>query len=194
MEAYLTDIGNIRADYKIDSKGRLTYPFAKADQGKVYIMIKAAPEPEERCLTCMSEAQFAAYYAKLRKVGTADAAYKIVRQILASVDTVVIDSTGKILINKALRGYAGITERTILMDTPDGTEIWSAERFEAKRERDLSDEAAFKAFESHMIENRADQNDIESLRKQIEYVKLQGELREARNRLERLNTGAGQNE
>ena len=178
-----------RFQYKADPKGRVVYPCSTEEKKTLYILIAPAAAIPDRYLICMTPEQFAEYYRKLRVIKQGDDGYRLARIILSSVDTVATDSAGKILINKYLRDYAGITEQVTMLPTENGLEIWASDRFEAAEQAVLTDAAAKNSFNTIMYSEASDAATMEALTKQRDYINLQVELREAQNRLRELNRG-----
>ena len=149
--------------YKLDGKMRVVNPAydEASDEQSVYLLISAKQQVCDRCVLCMNTEQFRTHYKKLTKVPKGTPGYELVKHILASVTKVKTDKTGKILIPRHLKEYAGINESVTFRATDECWEMWSSERLEQKRIRDLSDAEAYRDFARYMNEGCGDYNNAD---------------------------------
>ena len=175
-------------NYKLDGKGRITIPMK--DEECVYLLIGVDQKEENRCLYCMTTDEFRAYYRRLAAIPTDSSAFVLVKHILSSVKKVAVDATGKILIPKQLKEYADIHELVVFCIGRYSYELWSYERLEAKRKKDLARADAYKALEVYLTEG-VDPSDPDTMEKAKRRIDTENAMRESMNKRDELNSKGG---
>lgn len=160
--------------YKLDEKNRMVFPLAyrdvlfdnNTDNAVVYLIINQEAQLCDRCLLCMTEDEFADYYARLKRIPRTSPAFRLVRHILASASKITIDKQWKLQLPQKLKEYAGIEGMTEIIWSGDYLEIWSPERLCEKQNLDYANAEAAAAF-VEAVNGNADADDYESKKRSI---------------------------
>jgi len=142
-------LGNI--DAKTDVKGRVFIPasFRKTLQtsGNTYLILKK--DVFQDCLILYPETVWNEELEKLRERLSVwnEEQQNVFRQFVRDVETVEIDSNGRILIPKRYLQMAGIISDVRFMGVFDRIEIWSKDRLEKTK---MDAEAFKKGIEKYM--------------------------------------------
>ena len=121
-------------DCKIDAKGRLVLPSKiKAnfpeDAGNE-VVLRMAFEP---CLILYPMVEFRKTYQKIAGLNEFNKEHRALqRNFFSSVQTVDIDSAGRILIPKQMLQYSGLDKDALVVGTGLRVEIWNPERYDAQ--------------------------------------------------------------
>ena len=118
-------------DSKIDAKGRLVLPARmKAnfpeDAGNE-VVLRMAFEP---CLILYPMVEFRKTYQKIAGLNEFNKEHRALqRNFFSSIQSVEIDSNGRILIPKQMLAYAGLEREATVVGTGMRVEIWNPNRY-----------------------------------------------------------------
>jgi MraZ protein len=118
-------------DCKIDAKGRLVLPSKiksnfPEDAGNE-VVLRMAFEP---CLILYPMVEFRKTYQKIAGLNEFNKEHRALqRNFFSSVQTVEIDSAGRILIPKQMLQYAGLEKDAMVVGTGLRVEIWNPDRY-----------------------------------------------------------------
>jgi MraZ protein len=118
-------------DCKIDAKGRLVLPSKiksnfPEDAGNE-VVLRMAFEP---CLILYPMVEFRKTYNKIAGLNEFNKEHRALqRNFFSSVQTVEIDSAGRILIPKQMLQYAGLDRDAMVVGTGLRVEIWNPDRY-----------------------------------------------------------------
>ncbi|MCA6073932.1 division/cell wall cluster transcriptional repressor MraZ [Fulvivirga sedimenti] len=139
-------------DCKIDAKGRLVLPSKiktnfPEDTGNE-VVLRMAFEP---CLILYPMVEFRKTYQKIAGLNEFNKEHRALqRNFFSSVQTVEIDSAGRILIPKQMLQYAGLEKDAMVVGTGLRVEIWNPERYNSQSIED-PDELS-KLAEKYLLE------------------------------------------
>ena len=139
-------------DCKIDAKGRLVLPskiksnFPEETGNEV--VLRMAFEP---CLILYPMVEFRKTYQKIAGLNEFNKEHRALqRNFFSSIQSVEIDSAGRILIPKQMLQYAGLEKDAMVVGTGLRVEIWNPERYEAQSIEDP--EELSKLAEKYLLE------------------------------------------
>lgn len=118
-------------DCKIDAKGRLVLPARikgsfPEDTGNE-VVLRMAFEP---CLILYPMVEFKKTYQKIAGLNEFNKEHRALqRNFFSSIQPVEIDSSGRILLPKAMMEYAGLEKEAMVVGTGQRVEIWNPERY-----------------------------------------------------------------
>lgn len=118
-------------DCKIDAKGRLVLPSKiksnfPEDAGNE-VVLRMAFEP---CLILYPMVEFRKTYQKIAGLNEFNKEHRALqRNFFSSVQTVEIDSAGRILIPKQMLQYGGLERDAMVVGTGLRVEIWNPDRY-----------------------------------------------------------------
>jgi len=135
----------------LDAKGRMSIPtkhrdaLTKDSDGQLVVTIS----PNDRCLLLYTLSAWNEVEQKLIALPTLNAqTRKLKRMLIGHADDCVMDGNGRILLPAALREFAGIDRKAVLVGQGDKYEIWDEAHWVAQRDSILSvelDESALPA-------------------------------------------------
>lgn len=120
--------------HSLDEKGRLIVPTKYRNQlGETFfITIDLWGQEEEKCLCVYPEQSFRTLTDKLRTIGSSVGDNrKLLRSFYSHVQDTTTDKQGRVMIDAALRQYAGLEKEIVLAGQDDHIEIWDSARWEA---------------------------------------------------------------
>ncbi len=142
----------------VDAKGRMAIPTKhrdalSSDDGAALVVTISATD---RCLLLYTAPDWAEVEAKLVALPTLNPQIrKLKRMLIGHADDVSMDGSGRVLLPPALREFAGISKKAVLVGQGDKYEIWDEAQWLAERdsiydieldEANLPDELATLAF------------------------------------------------
>lgn len=113
----------------LDDKARVALPAAFRDRLGLHCYLALG---EDKCVTVMPADVFEAEAADIAaRVRTGEISRNQARALAASATLVTPDKQGRIVLEEALRTYAGLTpgEQVVIAGNFDRLEIWSSDRF-----------------------------------------------------------------
>jgi MraZ protein len=118
----------------LDAKGRLAIPSkhrdALAPQGNGSLVLTADPS---RCLLLYPLASWEPIQARLMALSSFDAKIRGLQRLLVGhADDVEVDAAGRILVPPALRRYANLDKRVVLVGQGKRLELWDAEQWQVE--------------------------------------------------------------
>ncbi|HVE49926.1 MAG TPA: division/cell wall cluster transcriptional repressor MraZ [Casimicrobiaceae bacterium] len=123
----------------LDAKGRLAIPSKHRDalaNGDTKIVVTADPS---RCLLLYPLATWEPIQAELMEFASFDERIRGVQRLLVGhADDVDIDTTGRVLIPPALRQFAGLDKRVVLVGQGRKFELWSDTAWQAQTARTIT--------------------------------------------------------
>lgn len=143
----------------LDEKGRLAFPaslraaLAQPAGDAEFVLTLSFYEP---CLVGLSVPAFAALADKIGSLPPSNPAVsEFKRVVIASATTLCLDKSGRVVVPKELRDYAGLERDAVWAGVVDKIELWSKSRWDERNARRLED-AEFLAqarafFEPHGI-------------------------------------------
>lgn len=121
----------------LDAKGRLAVPTRYRQNlqddcgGKLIVTI----DTEQHCLLLYAQTEWATIEAKLAALPSFNPqARRIQRLLVGHATDVELDGSGRLLIPPALRDYAKLTKKTVLIGQGNKFEIWDDAHWCASRE------------------------------------------------------------
>ena len=117
--------------HSLDPKKRLTIPSGwraqVGDPKSLYVL----PDVHHQCLCVFPAGEMVRRLSKMRHHSIADGRARQFARVLGSKsDLVSWDSQGRIRVKDELLGFAGLSDRVVLVGAIDRFELWSPERFE----------------------------------------------------------------
>ncbi len=127
----------------IDAKGRMAIPTRIRDElmadcaGRLVI----TAHTEERCLLIYPEPQWRELLPQIQSLPNMNKhARRVQRLLIGYAAEQVLDGNGRVLLPPALRDYAGLDKRVMLVGQGKKLELWSEERWSAWLDQDDFDE------------------------------------------------------
>lgn len=127
----------------LDVKGRISIPtklradLIRLSEGQMVVTIS----PNDRCLLLYTLTAWEAVERKLVSLPTLNAqTRKLKRMLIGNADDCEMDGSGRILLSQALRDYALIQKKAVLVGQGDKFEIWDEAQWIAERDSILSEE------------------------------------------------------
>ena len=121
------------AQLVLDAKGRLAIPSKHRDalaNGSGNLVITADPS---RCLLLYPRAAWEPIQAQLMSFSSFDEKIRALQRLVVGyADDVEIDAAGRILVPPALREYAGLDKRVVLVGQGRKFEIWNESAWQAQ--------------------------------------------------------------
>jgi MraZ protein len=118
-----------RTEISLDAKSRLAIPARYRDvltpNGEPLTLVA---HEKQRCLSIYSQEDWKPILEKLAALDdTIPANYRLKYKRLALSHTETLDATGRVLIPKSLRDYAGLDKQVVLLGMGDRFDLWSEE-------------------------------------------------------------------
>ena len=127
----------------LDTKGRISIPtklranLIRLSEGQMVVTIS----PNDRCLLLYTLTAWEAVERKLVSLPTLNVqTRKLKRMLIGNADDCEMDGSGRILLSQALRDYALIQKKAVLVGQGDKFEIWDEAQWIAERDSILSEE------------------------------------------------------
>ncbi len=127
----------------LDVKGRISIPtklradLIRLSEGQMVVTIS----PNDRCLLLYTLTAWEAVERKLISLPTLNVqTRKLKRMLIGNADDCEMDGSGRILLSQALRDYALIKKKAVLVGQGDKFEIWDEAQWIAERDSILSEE------------------------------------------------------
>ena len=130
-----------RVEHNIDAKGRVFIPVKLREKlGSTFI----AAAVLDRCVSLYSSAE---WEGLLEKIGAAPMGEtrRLLRRITQSAEDVTLDAQGRILLNKDLLAYAGLTKPALIIGAGRRAEIWDPQIYAADM-ADMTDDKLEEEF------------------------------------------------
>jgi MraZ protein len=127
----------------LDAKGRLAVPAKHRDRlagahadGARGLVVTADPS---RCLLIYTRAAWEPIQTRLLSLSSFDERLRGLQRLLVGhADDVDMDGAGRVLIPPALRQYAGLDHRVVLVGQGNKFELWDEARWQAQTERAIT--------------------------------------------------------
>lgn len=130
----------------LDAKGRMAIPAKYRERllegcaGNMVLTIDPTNSTKEACLLLYPLAEWDKIQAKIDALSSFDpASRKVQRLLVGHADDVVMDGNGRLLVSAALREYAGIDKKVVLIGQGKKFELWDEARWEECRSAWLED-------------------------------------------------------
>lgn len=123
----------------LDTKGRFAIPVRHRDacEGKLIVTI----DTESPCLLLYPLPEWELIEQKLRALPSFNkAARRIQRLLIGHATDVDIDESGRVLLPKILRDYAGLQKKAVLVGQGTKLELWGEQQWQEGREQWLAEE------------------------------------------------------
>ena len=121
-------------DYAIDERGRLPLPPRYRDAFREGIVLSQGSP--DRCLRLYTQAAFDEQAAQYRAASPLQRKGRDLRKVFFSRShTTELDKQSRILIPAALREYAGLSNKALMIGAGEWLEIWEPEAFAAEMTR-----------------------------------------------------------
>ncbi|CAG9934303.1 division/cell wall cluster transcriptional repressor MraZ [Candidatus Nitrotoga arctica] len=124
----------------LDSKGRLAIPARHRDillahfAGQLVLTADA-----DGCLLCYPQPEWQPIRDKLLKLSSLNPRIRALqRRLIGYAEDVEMDAAGRVLISPALRGYAMLDKRVMLIGQGNKLELWDEAKWTAQQEIALS--------------------------------------------------------
>ena len=128
------------AQLNLDSKGRLAIPARHRDlllahcAGQLVLTADA-----DGCLLFYPQPEWEPIRDKLLKMSALDPRIRALqRRLIGYAEEVEMDAAGRVLISSALRTYATLDKRVMLIGQGNKFELWDEEKWTAQQEIELS--------------------------------------------------------
>ena len=128
------------AQLNLDSKGRLAIPARHRDlllahcAGQLVLTADA-----DGCLLFYPQPEWEPIRDKLLKMSALDPRIRALqRRLIGYAEEVEMDAAGRVLISSALRTYATLDKRVMLIGQGNKLELWDEEKWTAQQEIELS--------------------------------------------------------
>ena len=122
--------------HTLDAKGRLFVPAKLRDELGAAFYVAKAPDA---CLTVYPEDEWQKVLAHCNELPSSTA--RAMRVFFANVTKCEPDKQGRFLLPESFRAYAGIAQDVIFLGQAGRAEIWSAERYTALEQEQLTPQA-----------------------------------------------------
>jgi len=124
----------------LDSKGRLAIPSRHRDlllSGCAGNLVLTADA--DGCLLLYPQQEWLPIRDKLLKLSALNPKIRALqRRLIGYAEEVVMDAAGRVLISPALRSYAALDKRVMLVGQGNKFELWDEAKWQAQQEADLS--------------------------------------------------------
>lgn len=124
----------------LDSKGRLAIPSRHRDMllahcaGNVVLTADA-----DGCLLLYPQPEWQPIREQLLKLSSFNPRLRALQRLLVGhAEDVVMDSAGRVLISPALRGYAALDKRVMMIGQGNKFELWDEVKWQAQQESALA--------------------------------------------------------
>ncbi len=127
-------------NHSVDAKGRLIIPAKYREElGEEFVITKNV----DKCLTVYSKEEWKNVEGHLRELTAKNKnARKYMRFVFANASFCEPDKQGRVILNSALREYAGIEKDVVLIGVMDHIEIWSAQNWSDESQDEEMEEIA----------------------------------------------------
>jgi MraZ protein len=126
----------------LDAKGRLAIParhrdaLVKPDPAAGHLVLTADPS---RCLLLYPRAAWEPIQARLMALSSFNAEIRGLQRLLVGhADDVAMDGAGRILVPPALRQYAGLDHRVVLVGQGNKFELWDEAKWQEETARTIT--------------------------------------------------------
>ena len=128
------------AQLSLDSKGRLAIPARHRDILLAHFASQLVLTADaDGCLLCYPRPEWQPIRDKLLKLSSLNPRIRALqRRLIGYAEDVEMDAAGRILISPALRGYAMLDKRVMLIGQGNKLELWDEGRWTAQQEIALS--------------------------------------------------------
>ena len=121
----------------VDAKGRVSIPtkhrHTLSSEGDAALVVTISAT--DRCLLLYTVAAWVEVEAKLVSLPTLNPQIrKLKRMLIGHADDVAMDSNGRVLLPPALREFAGIGKKAVLVGQGDKFEVWDEAHWVAERD------------------------------------------------------------
>lgn len=129
--------------HTLDDKGRLIMPSKfRQELGSNFIVTRGL----EGCLFVFTEDKWVDFTNNLNSRGLSQKDVRAITRFFCSCAmSSDLDKQGRFLINKDLRGFAGIEKEVMIIGVSDRIEIWSKDKWNEYVEAEYSDEEVISA-------------------------------------------------
>lgn len=128
------------AQLNLDSKGRLAIPSRHRDmllahcEGQLVLTADA-----DGCLLFYPQSEWQPIRDKLLKLSALNPRIRALqRRLIGYAEEVVMDAAGRVLISPALRSYAALDKRVMLIGQGNKFELWDEAKWTAQQDAELS--------------------------------------------------------
>ena len=124
----------------LDSKGRLAIPARHRDILLAHFASQLVLTADaDGCLLCYPQPEWQPIRDKLLKLSSLNPRIRALqRRLIGYAEDVEMDAAGRILISPALRGYAMLDKRVMLIGQGNKLELWDVAKWTAQQEMALS--------------------------------------------------------
>lgn len=124
----------------LDSKGRLAIPARHRDILLAHFASQLVLTADaDGCLLCYPQPEWQPIRDKLLKLSSLNPRIRALqRRLIGYAEDVEMDAAGRILISPALRGYAMLDKRVMLIGQGNKLELWDEAKWTAQQEMALS--------------------------------------------------------
>jgi MraZ protein len=128
------------AQLSLDSKGRLAIPARHRDILLAHFASQLVLTADaDGCLLCYPQPEWQPIRDKLLKLSSLNPRIRALqRRLIGYAEDVEMDAAGRILISPALRGYAMLNKRVMLIGQGNKLELWDEAKWTAQQEMALS--------------------------------------------------------
>lgn len=130
----------------LDTKGRMGMPakyrerLQNSCEGEMVVTIDPVNAANEPCLLLYPLPEWEVIQAKIDRLSSFNAASRKVQRLLVGhADDVMMDSNGRLLLPAALRDFAGMDKKIVLIGQGKKFELWDESNWQASRESWLLD-------------------------------------------------------
>ena len=128
------------AQLNLDNKGRLTVPARHRDMllGKCAGQLVLTADADG-CLLVYPQPEWQPILTKLLALSALDPRIRALqRRLIGYAEDVLMDAAGRVLISPALRSYAALDKRTMLIGQGNKFELWDEAKWMSQQENALS--------------------------------------------------------
>ncbi|MDQ3268271.1 MAG: division/cell wall cluster transcriptional repressor MraZ [Pseudomonadota bacterium] len=128
------------AQLSLDSKGRLAIPARHRDILLAHFASQLVLTADaDGCLLCYPQPEWQPIRDKLLKLSSLNPRIRALqRRLIGYAEDVEMDAAGRVLISPALRGYAMLDKRVMLIGQGNKLELWDEAKWTAQQEMALS--------------------------------------------------------
>lgn len=128
------------AQLNLDSKGRLAIPARHRDVLLVHCAGQLVLTADaDGCLLCYPQPEWQPIRDKLLKLSSLNPRIRALqRRLVGYAEDVEMDAAGRVLISPALRSYATLEKRVMLIGQGNKLELWDEAKWTAQQEMALS--------------------------------------------------------
>jgi len=128
------------AQLNLDSKGRLAIPARHRDMLLAHcagnLVLTADPD---KCLLIYPQPEWQPIFDRLNKLSSFNPKSRALQRLLIGyAENVAMDDAGRVLISPALRSYAALDKRVMLVGQGNKFELWDEAKWQAQQEAGLS--------------------------------------------------------